>query len=281
MRRLHWMKTFSNIHFFCFLSVAGLSLTLITQPTIAINGNTRFAATALNSFIAVQSDTVDTLTWKKPRFSERKKERHMLVNEELSKHITDEKVLEAMRHVPRHLFIPKQYRAYAYQNRPLPIGQGQTISQPFVVAYMTQLLELQFGEKVLEIGTGSGYQAAVLSEITPYVYTIEIIPELAEQANKRFEKLGYPTIKTKIGDGYKGWKKYAPYDAIIVTAAPPEIPQPLINQLKPGGVLVTPVGPSGQTQILTTLTKLKSGKIKRELVISVRFVPMTGQAQQE
>lgn len=227
----------------------------------------------------IHSDTTDTLKWHRPRFSERKKDRDQLV-EILGQKISDENVLEAMRHVPRHLFIPVKYRAYAYLNRPLPIGHEQTISQPFVVAYMTQLLDLQTGEKVLEIGTGSGYQAAVLSEITPYVYTIEIIPGLAKQASERFKKLGYNTIKTNIGDGYKGWKKYAPYDAIIVTAAPPEIPQPLINQLAPGGVLVAPVGESGETQILTRLKKTESGKIKKEPVIPVRFVPMTGEAQE-
>jgi protein-L-isoaspartate(D-aspartate) O-methyltransferase len=202
-----------------------------------------------------------------------------LLVEKLGKRITDENVLEAMRSVPRHLFIPAKYRKVAYQNRPLPIGYEQTISQPFIVAYMTQLLDLKAGDKVLEIGTGSGYQAAVLSEFTPYVYTIEIVEELGRKARTRFDSLGYATIKTKIGDGYKGWEKHAPFDAVILTAAPPEIPQPLINQLKPGGVLVAPVGSSGGVQVLTKITKMKNGDIKREKKLPVRFVPMTGDAQ--
>lgn len=226
------------------------------------------------------SDTTDTLQESKPRFSERETERHRMVRQALEKRIDDVNVLQAMRHVPRHLFVPEAYREFAYQNRPLPIGYQQTISQPFVVAYMTQLLDLKSGEKVLEIGTGSGYQAAVLSEITPHVYTIEIVEELGTQARTLFKSLGYTTIKTKIGDGYQGWTKYAPFDAIILTAAPPEIPQPLIDQLKPGGVLIAPVGSSGQTQMLTKVTKSQDGKITIEQKIPVRFVPMTGKAQQ-
>lgn len=224
------------------------------------------------------TDTTDTLSWHRPRFSERAKERHQLV-EELAARIENQEVLEAIRHVPRHRFIPEKYRSLAYQNRPLPIGSGQTISQPFIVAYMTQLLELEAGDKVLEIGTGSGYQAAVLSELTPEVYTIEIVSELGKQAKQKFEQLGYKTIKTTIGNGYKGWKAFAPYDAIILTAAPETIPDPLINQLKPGGILVAPVGPAGQTQILNLLTKSAAGEVERRQILPVRFVPMTGDDQ--
>lgn len=222
----------------------------------------------------------DTLDWERPRFSERRGERHQMVEEGIEgRGITDANVLQAMRHVPRHLFVPQNYQEYAYQNRPLPIGHNQTISQPYIVGIMTQMLEIKAGDKVLEIGTGSGYQAAVLSEITPYIYTIEIVEPLGKQAKKRFKKLGYSTIKTKIGDGYKGWPKHAPFDAIIITAAPDEIPQPLIDQLKEGGILVGPVGEAGETQMLKRLTKSQNGEIHTESKLPVRFVPMTGEAQ--
>ena len=228
-----------------------------------------------STLTAAATDTVD---WTRPRFDERKGERHKMVEEGIRREgVTDQQVLEAMRHVPRHLFVPENYQQYAYQNRPLPIGHEQTISQPFIVGYMTQMLDLQEGEKVLEIGTGSGYQAAVLSEITPHVYTIEIVEPLGKQARALFDKLGYSTIKTRIGDGYKGWPEHAPFDAIILTAAPGEVPDPLIRQLKPGGVLAAPVGESGGPQMLTRITKTESGEIRREQKLPVRFVPMTGE----
>lgn len=224
----------------------------------------------------------DTLEWPRPRFSEREQERHELVTNELMKQgIRDSLTLQALRHVPRHLFIPNEYQIYAYQNRPLPIGFDQTISQPFIVGYMTQMLDLSPGEKVLEIGTGSGYQAAILSEITPYVYTIEIVEELGIQAKNRFDTLGYKTISTKIGDGYIGWAEHAPFDAIILTAAPPEIPDPLIEQLKPGGVLAAPIGKEGRTQYLTMVTKSEDGEVTIQRRLAVRFVPMTGKIQKE
>ena len=223
----------------------------------------------------------DTLEWNRPRFDERRDERHELVEQGIvGQGITDQKVIEAMKHVPRHLFVPPSYRQYAYQNRPLPIGHDQTISQPYVVGYMTSLLDLQAGEKVLEIGTGSGYQAAVLSEITPEVYTIEIVEPLGQQARKLFDQLGYNTIQTKIGDGYKGWPEHAPFDAIIVTAAASEIPQPLINQLSPGGTMVIPVGEEGETQTLATVTKSADGEVSIDRKLTVRFVPMTGKIQE-
>lgn len=231
---------------------------------------------------SIDTVTSDTLEWQRPRFSERRDERHRMVRKGIKEQgISDPEVLEAMRHVPRHLFVPDIYQSYAYQNRPLPIGHDQTISQPFIVGYMTQMLDLEAGEKVLEIGTGSGYQAAVLSELTPYVYTIEIIKPLGKQAMARFDKLGYSTIKTKIGDGYMGWEKYAPFDAIILTAAPEEIPQPLIEQLKPGGVLVAPVGEIEDGQILKKLIKSEDGEIHTESTMPVRFVPMTGKAENQ
>lgn len=224
---------------------------------------------------------VDTLDWPHPRFPERRRERHKMVQEGIKKQgITDSATMEAMRHVPRHLFVPEAYRQYAYQNRPLPIGYGQTISQPYIVAYMTQILDLKAGEKVLEIGTGSGYQAAVLSEMTPHVYTIEIVEELGKQAKARFDSLGYSTIKTKIGDGYKGWPEYAPFDAIILTAAASHIPKPLIRQLRPGGIMVMPVGEAGETQMLTKVTKSEDGEVHIRRQLPVRFVPMTGEIQE-
>ena len=224
----------------------------------------------------------DTVEWDRPRFSERQKERHQMVRQGIEKRgVSDSDVLKAMRHVPRHLFVPQNYQQFAYQNRPLPIGQDQTISQPFIVGYMTEMLNLQSGDKVLEIGTGSGYQAAILSELTPYVFTIEIVKALGKQARSRFDKLGYDTIKTMIGDGYKGWPEHAPFNAIILTAAPKEIPEPLLEQLKPGGILVAPLGRAGGTQFLTKATKSSDGKITIQRKLTVRFVPMTGEAQEQ
>jgi protein-L-isoaspartate(D-aspartate) O-methyltransferase len=188
-------------------------------------------------------------------------------------------VLDAMRHVPRHRFVPQSLQKRAYSDRPLPIGHGQTISQPYIVAFMTELLELKAGDKVLEIGTGSGYQAAVLSELTPYVYTIEILRALAKQVKPRLAKLGYKTIQTKRADGYYGWKEHAPFDAIIVTAAAGHVPPPLVQQLKPGGKMVIPVGGVSEVQHLVVVSKDKEGGISSRSVLPVRFVPMTGRAQ--
>jgi protein-L-isoaspartate(D-aspartate) O-methyltransferase len=185
--------------------------------------------------------------------------------------VSDESVLKAMTAVKRHLFVPESLREDAYRDTPLPIGYEQTISQPYIVAFMTEVLELNETDKLLEIGTGSGYQAAVLAEIVSEVYTIELIEELANPAGKRLQALGYKNVTVKCGDGYKGWPRYAPYDAIIVTAAPPEIPQPLIDQLKIGGKMVIPVGVFFQELYL--IEKTKAGTVKKEL-IPVRFVPM-------
>lgn len=244
--------------------------------------STTSAQEALHKDAAWQSSATDTLEWTRPRFEERRKERHRLVQRGIkAQGVTDSATLEAMQNVPRHLFVPESYREHAYLNRPLPIGYNQTISQPFIVGYMTAMLELEPGEKVLEIGTGSGYQAAVLSEITPYVYTIEIVEELGKRAQNIFDSLGYTTIRTKIGDGYKGWPEYASFDAIILTAAPKEIPQPLIDQLKPGGVLIAPLGSTDETQYLTKVTKTSDGEVRYQRQLAVRFVPMTGEAQQK
>lgn len=184
------------------------------------------------------------------------------------------KVLRAMENVPRHWFVPAGQQRYAYDDRPLPIGHNQTISQPFIVAYMTYLLGLDKNKKVLEIGTGSGYQAAVLNEFTPHVYTIEILEPLGKEARSRFGTYGYKTITTKIGDGYEGWAEHAPFDAIIVTCAPDNIPKPLIEQLKPGGRMVIPVGGVFSIQELVLVNKNDKGKITKRSLMAVRFVPM-------
>ncbi len=192
--------------------------------------------------------------------------------------VSDERVLRAMEAVPRHLFVPPELRDRAYGDYPLPIGYGQTISQPYIVAWMTELLELQEGDKVLEIGTGSGYQAAVLAEIPGVeVYTIEIVPELAEQARKRLESLGYTNVHCRQGDGYYGWPEYAPYDAIILTAAPEVIPGPLIEQLAVGGRMVLPIGRPGGFQTLLKSVKQPDGTLKNSVLGGVAFVPFTGE----
>jgi protein-L-isoaspartate(D-aspartate) O-methyltransferase len=192
--------------------------------------------------------------------------------------VRDAKTLAAMRHVPRHLFVPKAPLSTAYGDHPVPIGNNQTISQPYIVAFMTEALELQGGEKVLEIGTGSGYQAAVIAEIARRVYTIEIVEPLGRRARTVLDQCGYTNIEFLIGDGYRGWPEHAPFDAIIVTAAPDHIPQPLIEQLKPGGRMVIPVGEFAQQ--LLKITK-RDGELHYESLLPVRFVPMTGKAMEE
>ena len=186
------------------------------------------------------------------------------------------KVMEAMAKVPRHRFVPKQQRLFAYKNQPLPIGYGQTISQPYIVALMTHLLDLKSSDKVLEIGTGSGYQAAILAQLTRSVYSLEIIPELAERAKKTFVQLNLDSIQAKLGDGYYGWEEYAPFDAIIVTAAASHVPPPLVKQLKSGGRMVIPVGSSFFVQYLVVINKDKNGKLSTRQVLPVQFVPLTG-----
>ncbi len=192
--------------------------------------------------------------------------------------IKDKKVLEAMGKVPRHEFVSSIYRSQAYGDHPLPIGEGQTISQPYIVALMTESLELKPGDRVLEIGTGSGYQAAVLAEIAKEVYTIEIVESLADRATKLLQRLGYKNIKVKAGDGYFGWKEHAPFDAVIITAAANRLPKPLIEQLKEGGRMIMPLGRTLYYQDLVLFRK-KGNKIKKEELIPVRFVPMTGEVR--
>ncbi len=188
----------------------------------------------------------------------------------------DERVMAVMGKVPRHEFVPANLQSRAYDNRPLPIGYGQTISQPYIVALMTDLLEPGELHNVLEIGTGSGYQTAVLAELVEQIYSIEIIDALSTQAASRLQRLGYENVETKLGDGYYGWPDHAPFDAIIVTAAASYIPPPLIRQLKPGGIMVIPVGTRFQVQQLTLVRKSDEGNITTRQLLPVRFVPLTG-----
>jgi len=218
-----------------------------------------------------------------PSFNERVEERERMVETGIADYpvdpVTDTRVLSAMRHVPRHMFIPEEYREDAYLNIPLQIGYHQTISQPFIVAHMTQLLDLRPNDKVLEIGTGSGYQAAVLAELCEKVYTIEIVPQLGIRAEKVLKELGYNNVQVKIGDGYEGWPEAAPFNRIIVTCAPDEIPQPLVDQLSEGGKIVIPVGRQNQVQYMVVATK-GNGEIFAQRYYPVRFVPMTGKAME-
>ena len=201
----------------------------------------------------------------------------MVKNQLVAGGISDPRVLQAMSEVPRHEFVPLAMRPFAYANGPLPIGHGQTISQPYIVAFMTQVLEPSPDDTVLEIGTGSGYQAAVLGKLVREVYTIEIVGPLAESAKGVLGRLGVVNVHVRVGDGYLGWPEKAPFDAIIVTCAPDHVPKPLVEQLKEGGRLVIPVGERGGIQQLVLLRK-KDGKILQENKLDVRFVPMTGKA---
>lgn len=206
------------------------------------------------------------------------KKQAMIERDLKARGIYDASVLAAMDRVKRHLFVDKSRQSLAYSDYPLPIGEGQTISQPYIVALMTQSLKLQNSDRVLEIGTGSGYQAAVLAEIVSSVYTIEIKEKLAQKAEALLDGLGYTNIRVKAGDGFDGWPEHAPYDAIILTCSVNEIPRPIIDQLKPGGKIILPLGSRFQIQKL--IIGIKSGQqIKRETIIPVRFVPMTGKAE--
>lgn len=185
-------------------------------------------------------------------------------------------VRRALRQVPRERFVPQQQRRYAYENRPLPIGYGQTISQPLIVAVMTELLEVEAGDRIFELGTGSGYQAAVLDALGAEVYSVEIVPELGERARETLSALGYRGVETRVGDGYFGWESAAPFDAIIVTAASEHIPPPLLRQLKPGGRMIIPVGSRFLTQKLVLVTRDPAGQVRTREILPVTFVPLTG-----
>jgi len=215
---------------------------------------------------ACSAQTSDTTDWKKQRTD--------LVEIFIKgQGVNDPKVLAAMQKVQRHKFVPEEYQSMSYWDRPVPIGEGQTISQPSLVAMMTELLNLKRSDKVLEVGTGSGYQAAILGELVDSVFTIEIIQTLGTRSSELLLKLGYENIHIKIGDGFKGWPEHAPYNAIIVTCAPSEIPQPLKNQLAEGGRMIIPVGEKNAIQELVLIRK-KKGKLLQENIIPVRFVPM-------
>jgi protein-L-isoaspartate(D-aspartate) O-methyltransferase len=204
--------------------------------------------------------------------------RAQMVDEQIaSRGVRDERTLVAMRKVPRHLFVPPEMVGQAYDDHPLPIGHGQTISQPYIVAFMTEALGLRGGETVLEVGTGSGYQAAVLAEIAARVYSIEIVAPLAAEAGERLKRLGYGNVEVRAGDGYLGWPEAAPFDAIMITAAAPRIPEPLQAQLKEGGRLILPVGDEWQELVLVTR---RGAQYEERRVLPVRFVPMTGKVRQ-
>lgn len=207
---------------------------------------------------------------------ERSREREAMVATQVAaRGVRDLKTLAALRKVPRHLFVPPALAAQAYADHPLPIGHEQTISQPYVVAFMTEALVLRGGEKVLEVGTGCGYQAAVLAEIASAVFTIEIVAPLAGEAAERLQRLGHANVRVRAGDGYLGWPEEAPFDAIVVTAAPDHVPQPLVDQLKPGGRMVIPVGREGGIQQLLVIAKDRDGRATTRRTIPVRFVPLT------
>jgi protein-L-isoaspartate(D-aspartate) O-methyltransferase len=207
-----------------------------------------------------------------PSEQEMDEQRERMVDRQIERRgIENPRVLEALRSVKRHLFVPPDEVTSAYEDHPLPIGHGQTISQPYIVALMTETIDPRPDDRVLEIGTGSGYQAAVLSELVKEVYSIEIVEPLGREAEKRLKNLGYDNVTVRIGDGYKGWPEKAPFDAIVVTAAPPEIPQALIDQLAEGGRMVVPVGTGYQELILV---EKQEGEIKKRFITAVRFVPM-------
>jgi protein-L-isoaspartate(D-aspartate) O-methyltransferase len=204
-------------------------------------------------------------------------ERESMVRRDIAaRGVEDERTLAAMREVPRHDFVPDSLQRSAYADQPLPIGHGQTISQPYIVAAMTELLELKGGESVLEIGTGSGYQAAILARVARQVYSIEIVRELGEAASARLTRLGITNVEVRVGDGYFGWDEHAPFDAIVVTAAASHIPPPLVEQLRAGGRMVIPLGPPMAVQNLMLVEKMEDGTTRQRDVMPVRFVPLTG-----
>ena len=203
----------------------------------------------------------------------------MVQQQLMARGINDSRVLAAMNKVPREEFIPVSKRSEAYEDGPLPIGYGQTISQPYIVAFMTQQLQPKPSDHVLEVGTGSGYQAAILAELVAEVYSIEIVAPLAKDAEATLQRLGYKNVHVKVGDGYQGWPEYAPFDAIIVTCAPDEVPQPLIDQLKEGGRMIIPVGERFAQQLY--LLEKKNGHLKESVTLPVRFVPMTREGKKK
>jgi protein-L-isoaspartate(D-aspartate) O-methyltransferase len=212
------------------------------------------------------------LGWAQDPFSAQRE--NMVRDQIAARGIRNARVLKAMRAAPRHLFMPSDVRSQAYQDRPVPIGYGQTISQPYIVAFMSDALEVRPEHRVLEIGTGSGYQAAILADLAAEVYTIEIVPNLAKSSAETLKQLGYKNVFVRAGDGYQGWPEKAPFDRIILTAAPPELPPVLIDQLKPGGILLAPVGKSTFDQEIVRVSKAADGRVTTRSLLPVRFVPM-------
>jgi protein-L-isoaspartate(D-aspartate) O-methyltransferase len=234
-----------------------IGITLLLLPASALAGD-KYAQARQQLVEAIEQDALDTSLY-------------------LDKEALDPRVMAAIARVPRHEFVPAAQRPYAYDNRPLPIGHGQTISQPYIVALMSDLIKPQADDRVLELGTGSGYQAAILAELTGQVYSIEIIEELGEQAAARLSRLGYDNVTLRIGDGYYGWEEHAPFDAIVVTAAASHVPPPLVAQLKPGGRMVIPVGSRFLTQQLVLIEKDPGGQLITRQILPVIFVPLTGE----
>jgi protein-L-isoaspartate(D-aspartate) O-methyltransferase len=233
----------------------GIALLLLPASALAGDG---YAQARQQLVEAIEQDALDTSLY-------------------LDKEALDPRVMAAIARVPRHEFVPTAQRPYAYDNRPLPIGHGQTISQPYIVALMSDLIKPQADDRVLELGTGSGYQAAILAELTGQVYSIEIVEELGTQAAGRLSRLGYGNVTLRIGDGYYGWEEHAPFDAIVVTAAASHVPPPLVAQLKPGGRMVIPVGSRFLTQQLVLIEKDPDGQLITRQILPVIFVPLTGE----
>ncbi|MBT2324301.1 protein-L-isoaspartate(D-aspartate) O-methyltransferase [Variovorax paradoxus] len=234
------------------------------------------AAALLSAMAQAQAAAADEFAAERLRMTQQIAAHAREARADTGKRAFDERVMEAMGKVPRHAFVPSDQLPSAYQNRPLPIGHGQTISQPYIVALMTDLARAEPQHKVLEVGTGSGYQAAVMAHLAGAVYTIEIVEALGREAEQRLRKLGYDKVRVRLGDGYHGWEEHAPYDAILVTAAASHIPPPLIRQLKPGGRMVIPVGPAFMVQQLMLVEKNADGTVSTRQILPVAFVPLTG-----
>ena len=271
------------------LAVVGLALIILTTrsccitPTVsedatALSPPTRTPTICLPTSTSTLCTPTNTPTLQADPYRAARKE--MVDSQMRRRDITDERVLEIMEQVPRQEFVPEDLQEYAFIDRPLPIGYGQTISQPYIVAVMTQLLEVKEDDRVLEVGTGSGYQAAIMGELAKVVYTVEIIEPLATRATELLERLGYSNIHVRHADGYYGWEEHAPYNVIVVTCAPDHIPQPLLEQLADGGRLVIPVGPPGAYQALWKIER-KGDEIISRRVMGVQFVPLTGEGHRE
>lgn len=265
--------------------VVGVLGILVVSGRLAVWQSRIFPASEVSAWQPPAPPEVQPPTGDSPPRSVEDESRHVLMRREMverqlrTRDITDAKILEVMGRVPRHRFVPEEFIPRAYADHPLPIGRGQTISQPYIVALMTQLASPRREDRALDIGTGSGYQAAVLAELCKEVYSIEIVESLGEAARKRLAGLEYKNVTVRCGDGYRGWKERAPFDVIVVAAAPERVPQPLVDQLAPGGRLVVPVG--GSPQRLMLITRQTDGTVRFRAIAPVMFVPMTGEAEQD